>query len=159
MPGRIKASYRQIDLPFGTLPTRQQFAEQAQQPGAEGYFARTMLATLDRGESLPETLSYPVQTWCFDDALAMVFLGGEVVVDYALRIKRECDAERLWVVSYANDMPCYIASKRLMAEGGYEVDSSMIYYGRPTRLAPEAEDQIVDAVQDLLPAGFETPKR
>ncbi|HEV3024298.1 MAG TPA: hypothetical protein VGX76_17605, partial [Pirellulales bacterium] len=51
--------------------------------------------------------------------------------------------------------PCYIASKRLMAEGGYEVDSSMVYYGRPTRLAPEAEDRIVEAVHDLLPDDFD----
>jgi hypothetical protein len=76
---------------------------------------------LDRGEPLSQTVPYPVQTWCFGDALAMVFLGGEVVVDYALRLNRECDARRLWVVAYSNDVPCYIASKRVIgppADGG-----------------------------------------
>ena len=155
LPGRVAAQFRLIELPFGTLPTREQLAERAKGPGADGYFARTMIERMDRGERLPESLSYPVQTWSFGDALGMVFLGGEVVVDYALRLKQELDADRLWVVAYSNDVPCYIASKRLLPEGGYEVDQSMVYYGRPTRLAPEAEDLIVETVHDLLPDSFE----
>ena len=31
----------------------------------------------------------------------------------------------------------------------------MVYYGRPTRLAPEAEDLIVETVHDLVPDAFE----
>jgi hypothetical protein len=148
-----------IDLPFGTPPTREEFAEQAGKPGPPGYFAKLQLELLESGAGLPKTLRYPVQTWQFGDALAIVFLGGEVVVDYAIRLNNECDANRLWVVAYANDVPCYIASKRILKEGGYEADSSMIYYGRPTRLAPETEDLIVKTVHELLPDGFETAKR
>lgn len=158
LPGRINAGLRRIELPFGPIPTRAQFVDRTKRAGAEGYFARVVLERLDRGETLPRTLPYPVQTWCFQDALAMVFLGGEVVVDYALRLKREGDPDRLWVVAYSNDVPCYIASRRVIAEGGYEVDGSMTYYGRPTRLAPEAEDRLIEAVHDLLPASYETPK-
>ena len=33
----------------------------------------------------------------------------------------------------------------------------MIYYGRSTCLAPEAEDRIIDAVRDLLPDAFNAP--
>jgi len=87
-------------------------------------------------------------------ALAMVFLPGEVVVDYALRLKRELDGARLWVTAYANDVPCYIVSRRVLAEGGYEPDYSMIYYGRPTRLSPAVEDKIVEAAKSLLPGSF-----
>ena len=159
LPDRVATAYRTIELPFAAPPDRTQLGERARKPGPEGFFARTMLERLDRGESLARTLTYPVQTWCFGDALAIVFLGGEVVVDYALRLKQECDPNRLWVVAYSNDVPCYIASKRVIGEGGYEVDGSMIYYGRPTRLAPEAEDRIIEAVHDLLPDGFERPKR
>ncbi|HEX8201626.1 MAG TPA: neutral/alkaline non-lysosomal ceramidase N-terminal domain-containing protein [Isosphaeraceae bacterium] len=159
LPGRIEAALRRIDLPFGPRPSREQLAEGAKRPGPEGYFARTLVERLERGESLPGTLSYPVQTWCFGDALALVFLGGEVVVDYALRIGWEGDAARLWVVAYSNDVPCYIASKRVLAEGGYEADTSMVYYGQPTRLAPQAEDRILEAVHELLPTPFDAPRR
>jgi hypothetical protein len=159
LPGTLTTTYRQIDLPFGAPPTREEFARKTKVPGSEGYYGRVMLERLERGEALEKSIPYPIQTWRFGDRLAMVFLGGEVVVDYALRLARETDAERLWVVAYSNDVPCYIASKRLIGEGGYEVDSSMIYYGRPTRLAPEAEDQIVDAVHQALPKSFDSPKR
>lgn len=159
LPGRVAAQFRLIELPFGTLPTREQLAERAKGRGADGYFARTMIERMDRGERLPESLTYPVQAWSFGEALGMVFLGGEVVVDYALRLKRELGADRLWVVAYSNDVPCYIASKRLLPEGGYEVDQSMTYYGRPTRLAPEAEDSIVETVHDLLPDSFERAEK
>ncbi|MGC8642005.1 MAG: neutral/alkaline non-lysosomal ceramidase N-terminal domain-containing protein, partial [Isosphaeraceae bacterium] len=159
LPGHIKARFRQIELPLGRLPDRQALERRSKLPGAEGFLARTLLEKLDRGETLPGTIPYPVQTWCFGDELAMVFLGGEVVVDYALRIKWETDARRVWVTAYSNDVPCYIASKRVLDEGGYEADMSMVFYGRPTRFAPETEDLIVRTVHDLLPAAFDGPRK
>ena len=67
------------------------------------------------------------------------------------------DAERLWVSAYCNDVPCYIPSKRVLREGGYEANSSLKHYGRPTRLSPEIEDRICWAVQKQLPHSFRTP--
>ena len=92
LPGRVATAFRRIELPFGALPTREHLESQAKANGPEGFFARSNLDRLNRGEALPKTLTYPVQTWCFGDAMAMVFLGGEVVVDYALRVKWEGDA-------------------------------------------------------------------
>jgi hypothetical protein len=66
------------------------------------------------------------------------------------------DADRLWVTAYANDVPCYIPSKRILKEGGYEADSSMISYARPTRFVPVVEDRIVAAAKALLPEGFQS---
>ena len=83
-------------------------------------------------------------------ALAMVFLPGEVVVDYALRLKRDL-GDDLWVTAYANDVPCYIASRRVIGEGGYEVTGAMPTYDKPAALAPETEDLIVATVHELLP--------
>ena len=42
-----------------------------------------------------------------------------------LRLKWETDADRLWVAAYSNDVPCYIPSRRILSEGGYEADSSI----------------------------------
>ena len=42
----------------------------------------------------------------------------------------------------------------LTIEGGYEADSSMISYARPTRFAPVVEDRIIAAAKDLVPRAF-----
>jgi hypothetical protein len=148
--GKIK----RFNLDFDPLPTRTQWEERASKPGIIGYHAKKNLARLDRGERIPTTLPYSVQTWTFGDELAMVFLPGEVVIDYQLRLKREFDASRLWVNAYANDVPCYIPSRRILAEGGYEAEDSLWYYDRPARLATSSEDRIIRAVDDLLPRKF-----
>ena len=100
------------------------------------------------------TAPYPIQTWSFGDSLGMVFLAGEVVADYGLRLKRELDPSRLWVHAYSNDVAFYVASKRLIPEGGYEVDRSMVFYGLPARLADDTEDRIISTVRRLLPRTF-----
>src|SRR5260370_36685770 len=84
----------------------------------------------------------------------MVFLAGEVVVDYALRLYRELDASRLWVFAYTNDLPCYIPSERILREGGYEGGGAMVYYARPARLKPGIEDKIDEAERSLVPPAF-----
>jgi neutral ceramidase len=159
LPGRIRAQVKRFTLPLATPPSRATIAERTKLPGAGGYFARTLMERLDRGEPLETEVPYVVQTWCFGDEMAMVFLAGEVVVDYALRLKWEIDAGRLWVAAYSNDVPCYIASRRVLTEGGYEADSSMIYYGHPASLAPAAEDTIIRAVHDILPPSFDGPRK
>ena len=104
-------------------------------------------------------VDYPVETWTFGDSLAMVFLAGEVVVDYSLRLKSELDASRLWVTAYANDTPCYIPSERILKEGGYEGGGAMTYYNKPAPFAEGVEQRIVDAVLRLLPAGYGRGRR
>src|SRR4051812_13294685 len=70
---------------------REEWEARANAPGKVGLHARANLARRDRGERLPTEQPLPVQAWSFGEGLAMVFLGGEVVVDYALRLRREFD--------------------------------------------------------------------
>lgn len=148
---------KRIELPYDRHFTRAEWEARAKEPGIVGYHARRYLARLDRGDALPHALPYMVQTWTFGERLAMVFLGGEVVVDYARRLKADFDPERLWINAYANDVPCYIPSRRILEEGGYEAETSLWYYDRPARLAPAVEDLIVATVHALLPENFRAP--
>lgn len=154
LEGKFTGQVKRVDLPFDTLPTRQEWEKRVEGGGAIGYHAQIQLDRLDRGEPLQTALPYPIQTWTFGDELAVVFLPGEVVVDYSVRLKRECDTSRLWVNAYCNDVPCYIPSRRILREGGYEGEGAMIYYDRPTRFAPAVEDMIVRTVHELLPRAF-----
>lgn len=159
VPGKVEARLSKLELPLEPPPDRAALDRRAKLPGSEGFFAKSLIARLERGESLATTVPYSVETWCFGGELAMVFLPGEVVVDYALRLKWEIDRDRLWVVAYSNDVPCYIPSRRILSEGGYEADLSMVFYGHPTRFAPAIEDLIIQAVHALLPDPFDGPHK
>lgn len=157
---KLRTSIKEIFLPFGPHFTREQWLARSTNSGIVGYHAKKWLARLDRGEKLPDSLYYPITTWRFGDDLAMVFLPGEVVVDYALRLKRELDSQRLWVSGYGNYVPCYIPSRRILAEGGYEAEESLWYYDRPARISTNAEDLIIRTVEELLPKSFRAdPKK
>jgi len=151
LEGPLLARLKWIELPLDDPPTREEWEHLAASDDSAGHQARAALAMLDRGENLRTHVRYPVQTWSFGDQLAMVFLGGEVVVDYALRMKRELRGP-IWATAYSNATPSYIPSRRVLAEGGYEADRSMVYYGQPARYLPEVEELIFDTVKSLLPS-------
>ena len=155
----LACSMKRFALPFDTLPTREEFEKRVAEKGGNAYHAKKQLERLDRGEKLMTELPYSAQTWCFGNDLAMVFLPGEVVVDYSLRLKRDCTASKLWVNAYSNDVPCYIPSRRVWEEGGYEAAGAMLYYDRPTRLASQVEELIIGAVREILPAQFQRGAR
>lgn len=148
------AKMKWVNLPFSHIPMAPELIELTKDQTVKGYYARLALDRLLRGDSIPSELAYPVQVWNFDDKMAMVNLAGEVVVDYSTRLKNDLGAERLWMNGYANDVPCYIASKRVIQEGGYEAESSMYYYDRPSPFSENIEDIIIDAVYDLMPQTF-----
>ncbi len=155
--GKIAASVRRFELPLAEPPSRQQWQAKAKRTDAIGYHARVNLARLDRKEQPRTKIDYSVQTWQFGDALAMVFLPGEVVVDYSLRLKRELDGLRLWINAYANDAPCYIPSERVLKEGGYEGGGAMVYYDLPAPFRPGLEEKIIEAAHAQLDARFRAP--
>jgi len=147
-----------IEIPFEKITTINDLSQAMKEGGPKAYNATVILEQLARGVPIPTTLSYPVQTWTFGNEMAMLFLGGEVVVDYSLRLKRELGAERLWVNAYSNDVRCYIPSKRVLREGGYEAEGHIYFYNQPSRLSEEVEDMIVATVHELLPASFKAIK-
>lgn len=88
--------------------------------------------------------AYPVQVLRLGNDLAIIALANEVVIDYALRLKRELgrpDGPAIWVAGYSNGYSGYIPSQRVLLEGGYEADS------RPWK--PTLEERIVGKVHEL----------
>lgn len=145
---------KMVELEFAHVPDAKEFVELSNLEGAPGLYARNCLAILAQGGSIPDTMLYPVHVWSFGNQLAIVFLGGEVVVDYSLRIKKEFNKQKIWINAYSNDVSTYIASKRLMGEGGYEVDGSMAYYSHPSRFTEDTEERIMKAIHELMPKEF-----
>jgi neutral ceramidase len=149
--GESAAKYATIALPFDKLPSRAQWeSDRRSKQFAVRNRAEHYLRMLDRGEKIDnEYRYYPVQAWRLGE-LTWVALGGEVVVDYSLRLQRELGRDRpLWIAGYANDVMAYIPSLRVLKEGGYEGDTSMIPYGMPSKWGPEIEERIVAEVHRL----------
>ncbi|MCL4691563.1 MAG: hypothetical protein KJ060_03525, partial [Candidatus Hydrogenedentes bacterium] len=111
--------------------------------------AKGLLRKFDAKGALDTTYPYPVQVWKLGDTLQFTVLGGEATVDYSLRLKYELGREKQFVIAYANDVCSYIPSLRVLREGGYEGESSMIYYGFYGPWAPPIEEDIVAAVHEL----------
>lgn len=88
----------------------------------------------------------------------MVNLAGEVVVDYAVRLKNSLGADNVWMNAYANDVPSYIASARVIGEGGYEAEGSMYWYDKPSPFKEEVEDIVINAVFDQLPDSYKVER-
>lgn len=146
LKGPPKTEFRRFEIPLEPVPPLEYWAAQ------KDWYGRTVLAQLQEGRAPRSAAPFVVQSWSFGDDLSVVFLAGEVFAGYGLRLKRELGADRLWVNAYANAMPAYIPTARALPEGGWEVDDSRRNYGLPSRVAPEAEDIIIRAVHEIVPA-------
>jgi hypothetical protein len=142
--GKLATHYREVAVPLGTLPTKEELETAAT---SKDKFvvarAKMLLEDLAVGKPLRSSYPYPVATWNLGPDVSWVILGGEVVVDYSLRLKSDLNGTRTWVAGYANDVMAYIPSRRVLIEGGYEGGGAMVYYGLPTIWAPEIEEIIV----------------
>ena len=107
---------------------------------------RSVLETVALKSAAPDRpdYHYPVQVVRFGTDLAVIALGSEVVVDYALRLKSELDkpeGSAVWVAGFSNDYRNYIASRRVLEEGGYEAHNCA--------WKPDLEERIISKVHEL----------
>ncbi len=159
--GPFRTAYATLELALEKAPPRELLERGlSSKDQYRRRHSQEMLKLLDAGR-LPSSVPLPIQSWRFGDDLTIVAIGGETCVEYALRLKHELGPARTVVVGYANEVPCYIPSEKVLGEGGYEAGwglefgktlaaGSILYYGWPVPLAPGLEDRIVRAVHDLV---------
>lgn len=146
--GDLKTVYAEIDLNFASLPTREELeARLNSDDHFDVSFARHLLRKWDEDGGLSQTYPYPIQTWQLGDGPTWIKLGGEVVVDFSLRLKSELGPDNVWVAGYSNDVMAYIPSLRVLREGGYEGGGAMRYYGQPSPWGEDVEELIVAEVR------------
>lgn len=151
LSGGIRAGLREIPLAYDTLPTREELLEKQKStiPLTKLTQAACSPAWIAMA-SRPQDYPYPVQVLRLGDQLhTWVTLGGEVVVDYSLRLKSEIKDPIVWVSAYTNDVPSYIPSHRVWKEGGYEGGDAMKWGTHPTRWSEKVEHHIISTVHEL----------
>jgi hypothetical protein len=150
LEGPIKAAFERVPLAFATPPTKEQL--EAQLKSANKYevqHAQRLLGQIESEGKVETEYPYPVQVIHFGNQLGMVTLGGEVVVDYSLRLKRELGMPVVWVAGYSNDVMGYVPSLRVLKEGGYEGGGAMMYGSHPGPWSDKVEETIVGKVMEL----------
>jgi neutral ceramidase len=151
LTGPLRTVFEYVDIPFQQPPTREDLHERLKTAtGMRARHARQLLGIIEREGKLSDRYPYPVQVWQFGEGLTLITLGGEVVVDYALRFKAEYGWEDTWVAGYSNDVMGYIPSLRVLREGGYEGGGAMVNYGRPGPLGEAVEEVIAAKVGELV---------
>ncbi len=149
--GPVKSTLEEISLAFATPPSRRELEVRLQGGNVyERRHAREMLEILDEKGAIPTNYPYFLQVWQFGPDFTLVALAGEVVVDYALRLKKELGPGTIWVAGYSNDVSAYIPSRRILEEGGYEGGGAMLYYVQPGPFTISVEATIINKVRQMV---------
>ncbi|MBV8881025.1 MAG: neutral/alkaline non-lysosomal ceramidase N-terminal domain-containing protein [Planctomycetaceae bacterium] len=161
LSGPFRSVLNTIDLPLAPSPKRELLekvaADKADKNAYRQRHVREMLKLMDAGK-LPTAVPLPIQVWRLGDQKVVAF-GGETCVEYALRTRKEIGAGT-WTIGYANEVPCYIPSEKVLSESGYEpgwepatkdtiATGSMMFYGWPVPFAPGIEERIMAEVRRL----------
>jgi neutral ceramidase len=149
--GAFKLAYEEMDLPLAAPPSREQLEKDAK--GEDVHIkmrAEAYLKLLNAGQLLPASVKLPLAALRLGEDLTFVLMGGEVVVDYSRRIKRAFAEDHPWPIGYAYEVPCYIPSARLIKEGGYETESSLIYYGFYGPFRAGIDAQVFNRLEAML---------
>jgi neutral ceramidase len=155
LSGPLTPAFGYADIPFETPPTKEELQERLKTAtGMRARHAKLLLGVLEHEGRIYDRYPFPVQVWQFGPSalagLTLIALGGETVVDYALRFKAEYGWEDTWVAGYSNDVMGYVPSLRVLKEGGYEGGGAMVNYGRPGPLGPGVEEAIAGKVAELV---------
>ncbi len=155
---RLRTAFEFVELPYEKVVTREELqSEMANKNAIRARWAARMLKKLDAGEKFAASYPYPLHAWRLGGEMLFIGMGGEAVVDYALRFKKEF-GPGTWVCGYADDLVAYIPSRRVWEEGGYEGGSFLYEYGRPAfRWAGDVEERIVEGVRRLVKKTKENP--
>ena len=144
----ISTAYAETDLTFATPPTKEELTRLTKElTNWEKNWAANQLNQLNKNGKLRTSYPYPVEVWKLGDQPIMV-LGGELVVQYALDLKKLYGPD-IFVMGYANDDMAYIPSETILKEGGYEGESSQRVYGLPTKWNSDIQVKILAEMQKV----------
>jgi hypothetical protein len=158
LPSELKTAFELVDLDYLNPPAREELEaalraadkDKSARARIRASWAERMLAQMEAGKPFASSYSYPVQVWKLGGFLHWISLGGEAVVDYSLRFKKEFGPDT-WVCGYANVLVAYIPSLRVYQEGGYEGGAFLYEYGLPAnRWAEDVEERVAEAIHRLV---------
>ena len=90
LPPKLKATMEMVTLHLGAPPTETELEKMKDDPNAATRrWAMQLLNELKAGKPFIREYPFPLQAWRFGDRQLLITLGGEPVMDYALKFKKE----------------------------------------------------------------------
>jgi hypothetical protein len=151
--GPLRVAYEEVPLDFQPLPSRDVLqTDRASDDLPTRTKAEYLQVRLGRGESFAAAYPCPLHVARLGDALLLIALGGEPVVDYAHQLKRRHAATGrvVWVAGYANDMFGYVPTAHVLRAGGYEGTRSVLWSALPMPFADATEQRVLAGVDRLV---------
>jgi hypothetical protein len=146
-PG-LKAAYSEVSLDLNGPPSKEQLLGMMEESsGHYQRWAKLMYGKVNNNE-VELTYPYPIQIWQLGDQL-LVALGGEPVIDYAIKLKMQFGND-LFVLGYSNDVMAYIPTRTVLMEGGYEGATSQFAFGHPGTWKPSIETNIFMQINRMM---------
>lgn len=138
----LSTAYKEVDLSMTTIPGKAEYSQMAKEyNGYQKRWAERMLHAVEQGKVLPKSYPFPLQVWKLGQQNIFA-LGGELVVGYAIGLKRIFGQDS-FVFGYSNDVMAYIPTTTILREGGYEGHTSQMVYGLPTKWSADIESVIL----------------
>jgi len=148
---QLKQAFTEVRLDFAPPPSREALEKNLESGNAAiKRKARYLLERMDKNEEIIASHPCPLQVLSLGRVLLLVAVGGEVVVDYALRIKEENSSSFVWVAGYSNDVFGYLPTLQILREGGYEGRDAILYTPFPGPFAESVEDRVLEGVRILI---------
>jgi neutral ceramidase len=149
--GELETRLVSGDLSLQQPRSREQIEEMAlsgNPRSTQTWWARQSLAYPDSRRQQ----HYEVQAWRLGD-LTLAALEGEVCADWGPMTRALATTRHAMVIAYANEVPGYIPTARIIREGGYEGDTSHMAYFLPAPFDPKMEIELHSLIERALGRG------
>jgi hypothetical protein len=151
LQGPLRAAFTTAALPFAPAPDADAWRRKLEDQNVHVQrHAKMMLDVIAREGHTVVAEPAPLHVLRLG-MLWLVAISGEVVVDYALAIKRKY-GDGTWVAGCTDTVFGYVPSERILREGGYEGGDAMLYYGRPGPFADTVETTVMTSIDALMAA-------
>ena len=145
--GPIEHSYKVIELPLAKVP-ESKYREEANKDTYKKPWGEKYLAMLERGEKIPQTQPYRIQTFNLGadskNPFILIALQGEVFTEYAFNLADRLKPANTIVLGYSNHITQYVCTAEAIKQGGYE-PQAYPFWKTPGPYTTEAEAIILKA--------------
>lgn len=150
LPAKLSAAYSEVKLQIAVLPAKEDLIKIENDSSKYTYYhrrwAKNMINKIDKGELL-DYVFLPLQVIKIGNQ-PVIALGGEPVIEYAILLKK-IFGQNIFVFGFSNVLTSYIPSSTVLAEGGYEGESSQIVHGLPGKYSADVQEVVIREIEKL----------